>query len=56
MIKEILNNIYWIGSIDKDLQVFDIVMETKYGIYGWSGEGVDFIFNRFNDMRLKTLP
>lgn len=29
--KEIKNDIYWIGALDPDLRVFDIVMNTPYG-------------------------
>ncbi|MGL4991937.1 MAG: FprA family A-type flavoprotein [Sarcina sp.] len=29
--KEIKNNIYWVGALDHDLRVFDIIMNTPYG-------------------------
>ena len=25
------DNLYWVGALDKDLRVFDIIMETKFG-------------------------
>ena len=28
---EIKNDIYWTGVIDKDLKIFDIIMETEFG-------------------------
>lgn len=28
---EIKENIYWVGAIDKELEVFDIIMETEFG-------------------------
>ena len=28
---KILDNLYWVGVLDPDLRIFDIVMETKYG-------------------------
>ncbi|MCF7924335.1 MAG: FprA family A-type flavoprotein [Candidatus Izimaplasma sp.] len=28
---EIKENIFWVGAIDKELEVFDILMKTKYG-------------------------
>lgn len=28
---KILDNLYWVGALDPDLKIFDIVMETKYG-------------------------
>lgn len=28
---EIRKNLYWIGALDKDLRVFDVVMRTEYG-------------------------
>ncbi len=28
---EIKKNIYWVGAIDKELEVFDIIMETEFG-------------------------
>ena len=28
---EIKNDLYWVGSLDPDLRVFDIVMYTPYG-------------------------
>lgn len=30
-INEIIDNIYWVGVIDYDLKVFDIIMETEFG-------------------------
>jgi len=30
-ILQITNDVQWIGALDKDIRVFDIVMETKYG-------------------------
>jgi len=30
-IVKIKDNLHWIGSVDKDLRVFDVVMETKFG-------------------------
>lgn len=29
--KELKNNLFWIGALDKDLRVFDIIMRTEYG-------------------------
>lgn len=29
--KQITNNIYWVGALDHDLRVFDIIMNTPYG-------------------------
>ncbi|KAL7718761.1 A-type flavoprotein [Entamoeba marina] len=29
--KEVVPNLYWVGVFDRDLRVFDIVMETPYG-------------------------
>lgn len=29
--KEIAKDLYWVGTLDPDLKVFDIIMETKYG-------------------------
>lgn len=31
MSKEVANNIYWIGALDYDLRIFDIIMYTEYG-------------------------
>ena len=31
MYKQIKDDLYWIGVLDKELAVFDVVMETKYG-------------------------
>ncbi len=31
MVKTIKNNLYYIGVLDRSLQVFDVMMETKYG-------------------------
>ncbi|MDF2700712.1 MAG: flavoprotein [Haloplasmataceae bacterium] len=31
MIKQINDNLYWIGVLDKNLAVFDVIMETKFG-------------------------
>jgi NADH oxidase (H2O-forming) len=28
---ELKKDIYWIGSLDPDLRIFDIIMETKFG-------------------------
>lgn len=28
---ELKNNIYWIGTLDPNLRIFDIIMETQYG-------------------------
>ncbi|WP_058484864.1 FprA family A-type flavoprotein [Defluviitalea phaphyphila] len=28
---KVLENFYWVGALDPDLKIFDIVMETKYG-------------------------
>ncbi|XMB71889.1 FprA family A-type flavoprotein [Mycoplasmatota bacterium WC30] len=30
-INKIIDNIYWVGVVDYDLKVFDIIMETEYG-------------------------
>lgn len=30
-IVKIKDNLHWIGSVDKDLRIFDVVMETKFG-------------------------
>lgn len=28
---KILDNLYWVGALDPDLRIFDIIMESKYG-------------------------
>ena len=28
---KLAKDLYWVGVIDKDLKVFDIIMETQYG-------------------------
>ena len=28
---KLVENVYWLGIQDHDLEVFDVVMETKYG-------------------------
>jgi len=28
---EISKDLYWVGVLDPDLKIFDIIMETKYG-------------------------
>ena len=28
---EIKNNIYWVGTLDKDIRTFDVIMHTDYG-------------------------
>ena len=28
---KLAEDLYWVGVIDKDLRVFDIIMETQYG-------------------------
>lgn len=28
---KVLENLYWVGALDPDLKIFDIIMETKYG-------------------------
>lgn len=30
-VMEIKDNLHWIGAVDKDLRIFDVVMETKFG-------------------------
>ena len=30
--KKLTESLYWIGNLDPDLKIFDIVMQTEYGI------------------------
>ena len=29
--KKLTESLYWIGNLDPDLKIFDIVMQTEYG-------------------------